>query len=89
MSEPDFEKLRAERNVVMKSRMEAIGRKHGFSSDQVQLSFDPNSCYCVCPDGPCEHDFQGWRSFEDGSGGETVCQRCGMGAMHHSLMTSE
>jgi hypothetical protein len=35
----------------------------------------------------CEHDFRGWRDFEDGSGGEAVCAKCGMGAMAHSLRT--
>ena len=35
----------------------------------------------------CEHDFKGWRAFADGNGGETVCTKCGMGAMHYSLMT--
>jgi hypothetical protein len=34
---------------------------------------------------PCEHDFKGWREFEDGRGGEQVCTKCGMGAMEHSL----
>jgi hypothetical protein len=34
----------------------------------------------------CDHDFQGWRDFEDGTGGEQVCAKCGMGAMHYSLM---
>ena len=29
----------------------------------------------------CEHDFQGWRDFPDGRGGETVCVKCGVGAM--------
>ncbi len=33
----------------------------------------------------CDHDFQGWREFEDGNGGETVCTKCGMGAMTYSL----
>lgn len=33
----------------------------------------------------CEHDFQGWREFEDGLGGERVCTKCGMGAMAHTL----
>lgn len=33
----------------------------------------------------CEHDFQGWREFEDGRGGERVCTKCGMGAMAHTL----
>lgn len=32
-----------------------------------------------------KHDWQGWREFDDGGGGETVCARCGMGAMSHSL----
>lgn len=33
----------------------------------------------------CKHDFQGWREFEDGLGGETVCTKCGMGAVTYSL----
>lgn len=33
----------------------------------------------------CEHDWTGWHNFEDGNGGEQVCSKCGMGAMHHSL----
>lgn len=31
------------------------------------------------------HDFKGWREFPDGNGGETVCTKCGMGAMAWSL----
>ena len=33
----------------------------------------------------CEHDFQGWREFDDGRGGEQFCSKCGLGAMSHSL----
>lgn len=33
----------------------------------------------------CAHDFQGWRDFPDGNGGERVCAKCGMGAMAHTL----
>jgi hypothetical protein len=36
----------------------------------------------------CDHDFRGWRDFEDGNGGELVCTKCGMGAMHYSMMVS-
>lgn len=36
-----------------------------------------------------KHDWQGWREFEPNEygagGGETVCARCGLGAMSHSL----
>jgi len=33
----------------------------------------------------CEHEWGGWREFEDGRGGEQVCKHCGMGAMAHTL----
>lgn len=41
-----------------------------------------------CGVGQCAddaHDFKGWREFDDGRGGETVCAKCGMGAMAFSL----
>jgi hypothetical protein len=34
---------------------------------------------------PCEHDFSGWREFDDGRGGEQFCQKCGLGAMQWSM----
>lgn len=37
-----------------------------------------------CIDGS-DHDFQGWRDFPDGSGGEQVCKKCGVGAMAWSM----
>lgn len=36
---------------------------------------------------PCDHDFKGWREFADGRGGETVCGKCGIGAVAWSLRT--
>ena len=33
----------------------------------------------------CEHEFGGWRDFDDGSGGEQFCQKCGIGAMNWSM----
>ena len=39
----------------------------------------------VSPKDPCEHDFQGWREFDDGLGGERVCSKCGLGAMAYTL----
>lgn len=36
-------------------------------------------------DNACNHEFDGWREFEGGCGGEQVCTKCGMGAAQHSL----
>lgn len=38
----------------------------------------------VCP-GREDHEFFGWRTFDDGLGGETVCKHCGIGAMEHTM----
>ena len=40
-----------------------------------------------CMGSRCEHDFQGWREFDDGRRGEQVCSKCGIGAMAWSLRT--
>jgi hypothetical protein len=86
---PDFEALRAKRNAEVQTIVEAVAAKMGWEGP-VHFSFDPNACYCACGSGgPCEHDFKGWRDLTDDKGnvcgGETVCQRCGMGSMSHSL----
>lgn len=35
----------------------------------------------------CDHEFSGWRAFTDGTGGEQVCKKCGIGAMAYTLRT--
>jgi len=85
MADVDFERLRRERNESVEKMLEDICREHGWERSEVRSTFNPDACYCACPDGPCEHDFQGWRPFYDGRGGEQVCSRCGMGAMTHSM----
>ena len=89
MSEtPDFDALRQARDAAL----ERIAKEMW-----ITLGGDPSEsptfhcreyrspCYCACPEGPCEHEFSGWRDFDDNSGGEQFCQRCGEGAMAHSM----
>lgn len=91
MSErPDFDALRAKRNEAVAEMVKAVCDEHGWDASECHTTFDPNACYCACGDGgPCEHQFEGWRDIEDDEGnvcgGETVCSRCGMGAMSHSM----
>ena len=55
-------------------------------SSEPQKTTDEPITLIQC-DAPCEHDFKGWREFDDGCGGETVCTKCGMGAMAWTLRT--
>ncbi|WP_457797588.1 hypothetical protein [Methylocystis sp. S23] len=83
---PDFDKLRAERDAAINKLIDAVCADRGWERENIGVHVSgAGECYCACPDGPCEHSFKGWREAEDGCGGETVCQKCGMGAMSHSL----
>ncbi len=83
---PDFDRLRRERDAALEKAMYAICAEFGWRPEEVQAHFiGNNGCYCACPEGPCEHRFEGWRDFEDDNGGERVCSLCGMGAMSHDL----
>ena len=85
---PDFAELRAKRNAALHDLYLAVCAKNGWEPSQVSYTASPSGCYCACPDGPCEHEFSGWRAFECDSGaggGEQVCAKCGCGAMAHDM----
>lgn len=80
----DFEALRAERNARIDefvSNMRARGYEVGHCAFR-----DKEACYCACPDGPCEHSWDG-KPYEsaDGCAWSTTCSRCGISSMSHSL----
>jgi len=88
--EPDFAALRAERDAGIRALAGAMYEKLGGDPADAPVFHcrDFGSpCYCACPEGPCEHDWTGWRDFDDDSGGEQVCSRCSEGAMTHSIRT--
>ncbi len=50
-----------------------------------------HTCACRCPDGPCEHVWNGsgrdWETPDGGFVSTATCSRCGMTAIDHSLWT--
>ena len=86
----DFEALRKKRNEAVMAEIQKFAEMQGVDLSEVKTTFNPNACYCACPEGPCEHRWKGWRKFDfDTSGGEAVCTLCGEGAVSHSLRTGE
>lgn len=96
MTKPDFDALRKERDAEIAKVVREVARKlwgdeaaEKAYAAHVSYGGGSKGCYCACADGgPCEHGFSGWREFEDGNGGEQFCQRCGTGAMSHSMWTA-
>ena len=89
MTRPDFAALRAARDEARRKMLAAICAEHGLDPATAHVHFSASSgCYCACPDGPCEHEFEGSRDILDSNddviGAETACRLCGLGAMSHT-----
>lgn len=65
---------------TVKAFMEMTGeaQKRPAWADKLFVQTKPNPS-------DCEHEFQGWRQFADGNGGERVCAKCGIGAQAYTL----
>lgn len=93
----DFDELKRIRNKNLNAMVNALvgdfAKRSGSTGRitcHINTGGSTSDCYCDCAGGgPCQHEFGGWRIFEDGRGGEQVCSRCGMGAMSHTLHTGE
>ena len=96
LTETEFDDLKRKRGQALQATIRAFCESMGWPTTEVQAHVSygggTEDCYCACPDGPCQHEFEGWRDIHDDNGrvcgSETVCRRCGMGAMSHSLRTA-
>jgi hypothetical protein len=60
----------------------------GTTTDIIAIACGPSNerCKCQCPDGPCEHQWDGQViSFDNGQGESVTCSCCGMSVFHHSM----
>lgn len=74
----------------LEAQVEAM-RRDGMTPHDTAIACGPSTptCRCKCPDGPCEHVFDGpfiEHRDEDGCHtGTATCSRCGMEAIVHDL----
>lgn len=86
LTDDDFDRLKAERDASLQAEVAAFCAKHGWDAKEVHVhASGAGGCYCACPEGPCQHEFEGWREFEDGNGGSTVCKHCGLDSFSHDI----
>lgn len=86
--EPNFDLLRAKRNAAVKVSMQKLADEEGIPIEQLQTNYNPNACYCTCPEGPCEHKWDGKWYVSEGIQSAT-CSRCGTTAFSHSMRTGD
>jgi hypothetical protein len=81
---PDFVRLRATRNESVRASMQKLADEYDVPIESLQSTFNPDACYCACPEGPCEHDWTG-PDWESESAVSVTCARCGVRAMSHDM----
>lgn len=90
LSEAEFDELKRKRDEAINAMIDNICAEHGW--DRSKVSFHAShagECYCACPEGPCQHVWDGpeWTD-DDGSGAScssVTCSRCGTPAIFHDM----
>jgi len=84
-TDAEFEELKRKRDEAVRAMVEQVCKEQGW--DPTKAAFhctDMEGCYCACPDGPCQHVWDG-PEFTDDNCISVTCSRCGMPAIHHDL----
>lgn len=97
-TDEEFAALARKRDEAVEALVVAVCEDEGLDRSKVLFHAHFHGCYCACPDGPCQHVWDGppravgLEEGEDESlaaGWSATCSRCGADAMSHSLRCSE
>jgi hypothetical protein len=84
-TDEEFAELARKRDEAVAATVDAICTKHGW--DRGEITFHAShmhGCYCACPDGPCQHVWDGPEETGDNYSSVT-CSRCGTSAISHDM----
>lgn len=89
-SESEFDELKRKRDESIAASIEAVCKENGWDRGDLKVSHcHASGCYCDCPDGPCQHVWDGPEYTEESEGGgfmsSVTCSRCGTPAIYHDM----
>lgn len=90
-TDDEFAALAAKRDAAIEAVLQAVCEKHGLDPKFTRFhSRDYGApCYCACPDGPCQHVWDGPEATSDeedaGFWSSATCSRCKAVAMYHDM----
>jgi hypothetical protein len=86
-TEAEFEELKRKRDETIRASVLRICEEEGWDPAQTVFhASHADGCYCACPDGPCQHVWDGPNvEFDDGHGISATCSRCKMLAFSHDI----
>ena len=86
-TDAEFEELKRKRDESVEAAISAACKEHGWDRGEVQVhTSHSGGCYCDCPEGPCQHTWDG-PDYEDQDEGlvSVTCSRCGAVAAYHDM----
>lgn len=89
-TDEEFAELARKRDAAVEAMVEAVCKKHGWDRGSAIVHHShSHGCYCACPDGPCQHIWDGPEVTSDeedqGFWSSASCSRCGAVAMFHDM----
>lgn len=84
-TDEEFDALKKRRDDAVREMIAAVCRDEGWDPATVQVHCShAGDCYCACPDGPCQHIWDG-PDYIAGGMVSVTCSRCGTPAIYHDI----
>lgn len=84
-TDAEFDELKRKRDDAVAAVVARVCAEQGWDSADAYIHHSHSSeCYCACPDGPCQHIWDG-EPWTDDNSYSTTCSRCGEVAMFHDM----
>jgi predicted nucleic-acid-binding Zn-ribbon protein len=89
-TDAEFEELKRLSDIQTQEVIRSTCLEMGWDPDKVSAHVShQGGCYCACPDGPCQHIWDGKEYTEETEGGgfmsSVTCSRCGVPAIYHDM----
>lgn len=84
-TDAEFDELKRKRHEAIEASIAEVCREQGWPRDEVHVHVSgAGGCYCACPDGPCQHIWDG-PEYTDDNCSSVTCSRCGTPAIYHDM----
>lgn len=84
-TDEEFEELKRQRDEKLKQAISKVYEEWGWDPPQACAHVShAGECYCDCPNGPCQHVWDGPEYREEGMSSVT-CSRCGSICAYHDM----
>lgn len=91
-TDAEFDELKRKRDEAIAAAAESMRAEYWPDAAPGSLHVHAShagECYCSCPDGPCQHIWDGPEYTEEPEGGgfmsSVTCSRCGTPAIFHDM----